>query len=130
MFYIKRNQLNNKIDKDKWALLLIESKVLWELDCLFMPNNAAKSSTIKSKASASSEFFSQMFSNTDSIPNNWTTDVQAEVMVKDYISPKYINGIIVNNLESKNICHEQCSTGIEIIINKTFFGFRENFISN
>ena len=130
MFYTKRNELNNIIDEDKWAVLLIESKVLWELDCLFMPNNAAKSSTIKSKASASSEFFNQMFSVNHSTPANYTQDVQAEVMVKDYIPAKYINGIIVNNLGSKNICHEQCSTGIEIIINKAFFGFRKNFISN
>ena len=130
MFYIKRNQLTNKVDKDKWAVLLIESKVLWELDCLFMPNNAAKSSTIKSKASASSEFFSQMFNNTDSIPNNWTTDVQAEVMVKDYIPAKYIKSIIVENSQAMNICKEKRSTDIEIIINKTFFGFRKNFISN
>ena len=129
MFYTKRNKLKNTIDEDKWAVLLIESKVLWELDCLFMPKNAAKSSTIKSRASSSSEFFSQMFSKNQSIPANYTQDVQAEVMVKDYISPKYINGIIVNSLESKNICHGICNTDTEVIVNELFFGLREKFIS-
>ena len=129
MFYMKRKELKKTISENEWAVLLIDAKVLWELDCLFMPKNAAKSSTVKSKISASSDFFNQMFSNSQSIPSNFTQDVQAEVMVKDYISPKYINCIVVKNLESKNICIDKCRPKIEVIINNLFFGLRKDFIS-
>ncbi|MDA9029375.1 DUF4433 domain-containing protein [Candidatus Pseudothioglobus singularis] len=129
MFYIKRNQLKNRVHEDEWAVLLINAKVLWELDCLFMPKNAAKSSTVKSNTSASSDFFNQMFCDSQSIPFNCTQDVQAEVMVKNYISPKYINSIVVKNLASKNICIKKCKPKIEVIINDLFFGLREDFIS-
>ena len=130
MFYIKRRDSINLIDKDKWAILALDSKILWELDCQFFPINAATGSSIKTSDSYSSEFFYLMFSNTNSIPSHLTADVQAEVMVKDYIPPEYIKSIIVENAQAKKICMETCKTSIEIIINKQFFGYRENFIAN
>ena len=132
MFYIKRRDLmaENLIDKDKWAILVLDSKILWELDCHFFPINAATGSSIKTSASSSWEMFYQMFSSSESIPKNLSADVQAEVMVKDWIPPKYIKRIIVENKQAKKSFMETCKTSIEIIINKQFFGYRENFIAN
>mgnify|MGYP000023190697 FL=1 len=59
-----------------------------------------------------------------SIPENWTTDAQAEVMIKDEIPPKYIKNIIVETANDKYLCEDKCKSKIEVIINKKLFGRR------
>jgi hypothetical protein len=123
MFYNKRK--NN--DAEGWVLLMLDSKILWELDCWFIPKNAASGSEYKGSKSSSCEKFVEMFDDTNRsnlYPLNWTTDVQAEVMVKDKIPAEYIKSIFVENYQDKELCEQKCKPNIEIIINKKFFGPR------
>jgi hypothetical protein len=103
MFYNKRINYN---DAEGWALLMLDSRILWELDCWFIPKNAASSSVYKGSKSSSSDKLSEMFEDINrpiSYPLNWTTDVQAEVMVKDRIPPEYIKNIFVENSQDKTL---------------------------
>ena len=125
MFYNKRINSN---DAEGWVLLMLDSRILWELDCWFIPKNAASSSVYKGSKSSSSDKLSEMFEDINrpiSYPLNWTTDVQAEVMVKDKIPPEYIKNIFVENSQDKNRCERICRRNIEIIINKKLFGPRK-----
>ena len=49
MFYNKRK--NN--DAEGWVLLMLDSKILWELNCWFIPKNAASGSEYKGSKSSS-----------------------------------------------------------------------------
>lgn len=123
MFYNKRKNNN----AEGWVLLILNPKILWELDCWFMPKNAASGGLYKGIGSSSFDKFSEMFEGANrptSYPSNWTTDVQAEVMVKDKIPPEYITSIVVENYQDKGLCEQKCRLDIDIIVNKKLFGRR------
>ena len=82
--------------EESWAVLEISARVLWELDCLFCPANAA-SSSIASATEASlsgSVALKQLFNNQ---PINLRacdpTDSQAEILVNSHIPKEYIQSI-------------------------------------
>ena len=130
MFY---NQRMNRKDLDVWVLLILDVKILWELDCMFMTKNAASSSLLKGSWASSWEFFNQMFEDENRaplIPENWTSNPQAEVMVKDRIPANYIKKIVVENKEAKKACKRKCKTNLEIIINRKLFGPRGDYKFN
>jgi len=125
MFYYKRINL---YDAEGWAILELDPKILWELDCWFLPKNAASSSAIMTRKSSSFESFNDMFSGSNrstSFPSNWTTDVQAEVMVKNLIHPKYIKKVVVENSMDMLYCQKICNSNIEIVVDKKLFGPRK-----
>lgn len=94
MFFKKRN------NQEEWVVLLLEPSVLWELDCAFYHTNAASSgirdmdSTIKKGL----PYLKKMFADEPlrkklSLPDNYTTDDQAEVLVFEHIMPEYIKEV-------------------------------------
>lgn len=99
MFYKKRKLLSGE-----WAVILIKKEVLWELDCRFFHTNAA-SGSIEDPGHekwSTSQAFGKMFqlevrgkSRSAIIPEYYTTDPQAEVIIKDKIQKKYIKEIVV-----------------------------------
>jgi hypothetical protein len=97
MFY----KLNNTNQKE-WVVLTIEPCILWEFDCAFFETNAASNSAKKIALSRRKEYSSlvQMFADYPpnkrqdlGIPNNYTTNPQAEVLVLEPIDSKYITEI-------------------------------------
>ena len=123
MLYNKRMEFKSK----GWALLALDPRILWELNCWFLPKNAASKSLTKNIELSSWIKFNEMFEGPNrlsSIPENWTTDAQAEVMIKDEIPPKYIKNIIVETAYDKYLCEDKCKSKIEVIINKKLFGRR------
>jgi len=97
MFY-KLNSTNQK----EWVLLTLESYILWEFDCAFFEENAASNSAKQIALPRRKEYSSlvQMFMDYPpnkrqdlGIPNNYTTNPQAEVLVLEPIAPKYISEI-------------------------------------
>ena len=95
MFYAKRNSLN---DVDDWAIVLIKSDVLWDLDCKFILTNAASFGIqmFRDDKWSSAEAFENMFNYAEhriGIPDCYTTDPQAEVMIKDGVPRRYIGMI-------------------------------------
>ncbi len=97
MFYAKKNSLN---DIDGWAIVLIKKEVLWEVDCKFILTNAASFGIrmFRDERWSSVDAFEDMFSYAEhriGIPEFYTTDPQAEVMIRDEVHSHYIDMIVV-----------------------------------
>ncbi|EOB3674070.1 DarT ssDNA thymidine ADP-ribosyltransferase family protein [Vibrio vulnificus] len=83
----------------KWAILSISPSVLWELECLYCPTNAANASI--SSANDESLYGFQAFDRLFSQQSNqsrlcYPYDSQAEVLVKDHIPSHYVQSVIVD----------------------------------
>ena len=98
MFYKYR-----KINSDEnWVVLLLDTKVLWALECAFCRQSAAYRTVTKIPLAERQkpEALKGMFADFDdikrqnwSIPKNYPTHPQAEVLVFDPIPVQYINTI-------------------------------------
>lgn len=111
-FYNDLNRLDNKLDYSclsvgfpndkmfyklklecphaKWVIISISPQILVNHECLFYPCNAASGlvNSVPTDNYKGAEAFENMFQNENSYPQ----DVQAEIMVKGVIDPKYIQG--------------------------------------
>lgn len=94
-----------------WILLAIDPSVLWQKDCAFYPTNAASNNVrfnelnlMKSVESFEAIFSNNLFSQErpHDLSSEYSTDVQAEVLVFDIIEPAYILNIYHPNKESAN----------------------------
>ena len=103
MFY-KLNHSNPK----EWVVLLIEPYLLWEFDCAFYGENAASNAVKHISLSERKCFssFAQMFMDYNNhkrqdigISSNCPTHPQAEVLILEPISPKYIMEVHFNDKE-------------------------------
>ena len=92
----------------EWVVLLLDAKVLWELDCAFCQENAASSKVRyipledRKKTDALKSMFVDVCRDTKGdvyerqslqIPNHYPTHPQAEVLVFDPIPVKYIKEV-------------------------------------
>lgn len=119
MFY--RNSINNP--KQKWAVLRLSPSILWELDCLFCPTNAANAaiSSSNDEALSGSSALQHMFSNQSTkLRACDPTDSQAEVLVNSHIPTKYIESVLV-----KTECEALLDTGFNINTDSRYFHNRE-----
>ena len=115
MFWeIRREKENTEEIRDShWIVLLLDAKVLWKLDCAFCQTNAA-SGAVRSllsderigeqkKFEVLESIFAEDYYDSKreiqishqnlQIPKHYTTDPQAEVLVFDPISSKYIKEV-------------------------------------
>lgn len=93
MFYkLRKNDPNSK-----WAVIGLSTEILLNYDCLFYPCNAARGDVSHQDISnyQGTKAFDAMFQN----DLNYPQDVQAEVMVKGIIEPKYIRGCAFSEQE-------------------------------
>lgn len=88
MFYTKRKNNPNS----EWVIIGVSLEVLLNCDCLFYPCNSASSNVSHKDISnfQGVKAFDEMFQNDLKHPQ----DIQAEVMVKGIIEPKYIKGCV------------------------------------
>ncbi len=103
MFYsIRERKKTEGVNISQWVILLLDAKILWELDCAFCQQNAAKGtvSEIPLEERKKPEALKGMFEDFYNIkhkeldiPQNYTTHPQAEVLVFDPIPTEYINAI-------------------------------------
>src|SRR5690606_3811934 len=86
----------------KWAVVHLHAAVLWELDCVFCHTNASSKAVkrIHINSRRTVEALKAMFANTKDarrsqleIPDRYTTDPQAEVLVMEPIPQTYIEGV-------------------------------------
>lgn len=129
-----------KTEKPKWEWVVIEidSSVLWLLGCDFFPNNAAKMNGILTdESTASIERLRSMFSDETGlgltrrdlgIPDKFTTDPQAEVLVRGEVATSFFRSI---NLEKKNrlplLMDQFGNSGIPFRVSPHLFGPRKDF---
>lgn len=108
MFYSIREEKKNirEANDFQWIVLLLDAEVLWELDCAFCQRNAAHK-TVQSipledrrKPESLKGIFRDFYNikHQDlSIPGNYPTHPQAEVLVFDSIPAQYIKTVHFSN---------------------------------
>lgn len=107
LYYLDSIKNNDKLFKE-WAILVINPEIIVNESCLFSAVNAAteRGKYIKSGV----EGFNSLYSNvvttkrrtitrTSKLPSCCPTDFQGEIMIKEEIGIKYIEGIIVESEE-------------------------------
>ena len=127
MFY-KFNQHN----QNKWVVICLKPNILWELDCAFYPENAARYRENKRnlKKLKEAESLENMFKDFGTkkrldlnIPKKYTTNPQAEVLVFGNIPLNYFLNICFFNENAKLSWLDSNSTnkeGLIIVTNKCF----------
>ncbi|MDE0314773.1 MAG: DarT ssDNA thymidine ADP-ribosyltransferase family protein [Candidatus Poribacteria bacterium] len=103
MFYSIREGMKLKeVNDSQWIVLLLDAKILWELDCAFCQRNAASNAVRfiplneRRKPEALKGLFEDFYDikrQNLQIPLNYPTHPQAEVLVFDQIPAEYINAI-------------------------------------
>ena len=104
MFYSirERKKSSEGVDHSQWIVLLLDATMLWELECAFCQRNAAHKtvSSIPLKDRRKPEALKGMFEDfynirhqNLSIPQDYPTHPQAEVLVFDPIPVRYIKAI-------------------------------------
>ena len=122
-----------------WVVLLVNSAVLWKLDCAFCQENAASKTvkkiplTDRKKVSALMQMFED-YKNIKreslGIPDNYTTNPQAEVLVFEPIPSQYIKEV---HFQDESIYQKwmdayrgNLTPGL-LVCNEQFFKYRQDF---
>ena len=132
MFYSKRmGNLKHLEQVIGWVVIALDSKILWELNCRFTHVNAAKYRYFTAPTYSKHEKFDLMFEKSDlrspTLPDNFTTNVQAEVLVQDFIATKYIKKIIFEDIEAANTFQNNTNTNYKITVDRSYFDRREDY---
>ena len=127
MFFKKRHECSDKT----WAVIKIEKQALWELQCLFFKENAASSGSMAIPAADlyTIDAFDKMFYEEESrslIPDSFTTNPQAEVMVHGAITSSYIKGVALESENDRALIQDVKGLP-EIEINKDLFSPRRDY---
>ena len=113
MFYSirERERVSEGVNSSQWVVLLLNAKLLWELDCAFCQDNAARKTVSdilleeRKKPDALEGMFGDFYNirHQDlSIPQNYPTHPQAEVLVFDTIPVQYIKAIHFWDADAQN----------------------------
>lgn len=107
MFYKYRQEKDGL-----WCVVGISKRVLWEHECLFCKHNAADAriSCLSDKELSTPEALLSMYDELNGVDSRAEqklrtydpTDVQAEVLVKGNIPPKFIVGVVFPDRPSKD----------------------------
>ncbi|MBF0256705.1 MAG: DUF4433 domain-containing protein [Gammaproteobacteria bacterium] len=94
LFFRKRCDLPSV----QWAVLLLDPSILWRLDCLFVPGNAASSHYRHQEDShfEGVDAFERLFEGEcrwQNLDDSQPTDPQAEVLVRDHSPAQYIQAV-------------------------------------
>ena len=143
---IFRSFRDNKYPNEKWVVLILDAKVILSTEnvCEFFLTNAANK-IMRSQSGFELRHFQNMFNNEITIqksdgssytcirqqmPDNFTTDVQAEILIRGKIEKYYIKKVVFDVVETKNewyannsdIANDFC-----LDIMPEYFGWRTNF---
>lgn len=139
MFYSLRAN-NPGVD---WAVLRLKPSLLWEKRCVFCASNAASreiaSENIENRTTPAA--FRAMFSDhsnmpdrsTLGIPDHYTTNPQAEVLVLEPIEPRYVMDVVVddrnrvNDIQALGHLIESYGERATFLHAKEYFGARSDY---
>ena len=85
---------------EEWVVIELKREVLWELDCKFFVENAAKKDARNVSLEKLFQDFNSIHRNDLSIPDGYPTNPQAEVLVFSPIPPKYFLNVYFCNPHS------------------------------
>lgn len=129
MFYKLRKEQSDT----RWAVLFLPAEEVLNYDCVFCKTNAANNeiSTIPVCQRKGLSAFQEMFYERQDItrkklglPDCYTTDPQAEILVCNNIPPNLIQSISVENVTDLELINNKY---ININVNVTFFGPRFDY---
>lgn len=126
MFYAKRS----KAEEKRWAVVKVGKEVLWELDCLFFNKNAASAEfrDLYIPWLFTIDAFDEMYYEHECrslIPESFTTDPQAEVMVFRAIPSRFIKGIALESKDDMKLIKDAKELS-NIEIDATLFSYRRD----
>lgn len=140
-------KFRDKYPNEKWVVVVLDATVILskENTCEFCVTNAANK-IMRAQSGVGSQHFQNMFKNEitikkldgssitrvrEHIPENFTTDVQAELLIRGNIEKKYIQKVAFDTLVTRN---EWCNNNKDVaedfcldVIPK-YFGWRSNFL--
>lgn len=134
VFYRFRNRF-----KTNWVVILLKKDILWELDSAFYQENAAsqrmveipleKAKEVDSFSSMFVEKFGTIQRKELGIPNKFTTNPQAEVLIFDPIPLRYIHEIhFLHHLQLNEWRKGYGSVSpVTILVNPSFFSPRIDY---
>ena len=140
-------RFREKNPEKEWTIIILDPEVLLsqENPCEFCLTNAA-TRYMRAYSGSDAEHLKNMFKQEfvvqkqngvnymcqrQNLPDNFTTDVQAEVLIEGVIDKKYIKKIIFNSVTSKeNWCnqHHDIVKNYQFEVLPEYFGLREDFI--
>lgn len=127
MLHRKKNSNN------KYVILELDPKLLYEKDCNYSRGNAAKNKGSEVKRLDQCEELEKIFerdNKTKDLPSCYPTDVQSEILVKEKIEINYILRVYFQSqYYSKEIMNKSRYKHIEYKNNDLLFGWRETYIN-
>lgn len=120
---------------ETWVIVCINPQALWDLDCAFCTANAASNSVTAIPLSQRRTLGAMQAMYADwpgkarselNIPNNYTTNPQAEVLALKGVPRKYIVGVLTLNEATR---HELMPKypGVEMRAQAAYFRYRRDF---
>ena len=121
-FYPKMFESKRRAEGGTWAILTLEPRLLWELECNFYPRNAlTKEMKFCQKRKNNGYAFDRMFEDLDpcgwmdgegyreklGLPANLTTFSDAEVQVMQKIPAEWITDVWIEDMENAQAVQEQ-----------------------
>ncbi len=125
-------------NQDDWIILLLKSDVIWKLDCAFSLENASSKHALRVPLEKRRQIsqFEKMFSDYNhvkrqslGIPDYYTTNPQAEVLIFELISSSYIKEVHFYTLAAMQrwIMEHPGSYPQKMVYNQTFFSPRSDW---
>jgi hypothetical protein len=139
MFYSIREEKKeaHEVGDSQWIVLLLDPKVLWELDCAFCQRNAAHRnvSSIPLENRRKPEALKGMFEDFYNIrhqdlpiPQNYPTHPQAEVLVFDSIPVQFIKAIHFWHETTLEKCRSYAESYSQMFsVNRQYFTYRADY---
>ena len=104
----EKKRATDEVHDSQWVVLILDAELLWELDCAFCQENASSNRVRhiplddRKLPNALRALFDEEFRNDTreirrqslDIPDNYPTNPQAEILVFDRISSRYIREIV------------------------------------
>ena len=130
MFHIKRDSFLNSYNlrDSQWVVLLWDARILWELECEFCQRNAASNLMrgVPRQERRKPEALESVFCDFDdtrysepSMPRNFPTDSQAEVLVLGQIPATYLRQV---HFRDYSVCMEWLNYVRSVTVADVFYG--------
>ncbi len=119
----------------EWVLIALQPRVMWEMPSAFCTANAASAqvTAIPLEERKSLQAFQKMFEDFGhkkradlNIPDHYTTNPQAEVLLLEGAPRKYIGGVVVPTQAIK-VAVETQHPGLEIKLNGGYYDGRQDY---
>ena len=132
LFYSKQNELGKN-----WSVILIDPKILSYCPCLFFRENAAKGISGKSSIQGlQGMFYDKQIKHPPAtlreylkLPEYFTTNPQAEILVNSVIPPRFIKAAYVKEWSIKKKIEARCDENLKnkIWISDKYFKPRQDY---